>query len=110
MEIKDAATALSALGQETRLAVLQALVRAGPVGRTPSDLKHDLSVPAPTLSFHLKDLAAARLIRSERRGRNIFYAADYGGLRALIDFLMTECCQGDPRLVGPYVVRTGRDA
>lgn len=104
MELTNAVAAFSALSQETRLAILQALVRAGPAGQTPSDLALRLSVPAPTLSFHLKDLAAAGLIQPKRSGRNVYYAANYGGLRDLIEFLMKDCCQGDPRLCGPYVV------
>lgn len=64
-----------------------------------------LGVPAATMSFHLKELVSVGLILSRREGRSIVYAADYGGLRALVDFLMTDCCQGDPRLCGPYVIR-----
>jgi DNA-binding transcriptional ArsR family regulator len=105
MEMSDAATALDALAQETRLGVVRALVGAGPGGRTASDIAGLLSVSPPTLSFHLKSLAAAGLIRARRQGRHVYYAADYGGIRAVIEFLLLDCCQGDPRLSGPYVIR-----
>lgn len=105
MESIDASRAFSALGQETRLEVLRALVRKGTGGIAAGDLADALGAPAPTMSFHLKELAAAGLILSRREGRSIVYAADYGGIRALVDFLMTDCCRGDPRLCGPYVIR-----
>ena len=106
MEIKNASDALAALAQETRLAVFQSLIAAGSGGVTPGDLGRALNVSPSTLSFHLKDLAQVGLIRSHRRGRSILYAADYGGIRRLIEFLLSDCCRGDPRLCGPYVVHT----
>lgn len=105
MEINSAIRAFSAVAQETRLEVLRALVKKGPAGISAGHLAEAVGAPAPTMSFHLKELAAAGLILSRREGRSIVYAADYGGLRALVDFLMTDCCQGDPRLCGPYVIR-----
>jgi DNA-binding transcriptional ArsR family regulator len=106
MELFAALTCFSALAQETRLAVVRALVRRGPSGLAAGDLADAVGAAPPTLSFHLKELAAAGLIKARRDGRNIIYAADYGGIRGLVDFLMSECCQGDPRLCGPYVVNT----
>ena len=38
-------------------------------GATPGDLKHALAMPAPTLSFHLKKLKGAGLLREEAAGR-----------------------------------------
>lgn len=105
MELSAAASALSALAQETRLGVVQALVRAGPSGIPAQDVARLLSVPPSTLSFHLKELAAAGLIQARRSGRQVFFAVDYGALRDVIGFLLIDCCQGDPRLSGPFVVR-----
>ena len=59
-----------------------------------------LSVPPPTLSFHLKELERAGLIQATRQQRQIIYATDYAGMRALIDFIMRDCCQGHPELCG----------
>ena len=105
MEIKDACTGFGALAQESRLAVLKQLVVAGPNGKAAGDLADKLGVPAPTMSFHLKELARAGLIQSRKQGRKVIYAADYGGLRDLIDFLLADCCGGDQRLCGPYVIK-----
>jgi DNA-binding transcriptional ArsR family regulator len=104
MEFNSALSAFSALSQETRLEALRRLVRKGPSGLSAGDLATALDVPAPTLSFHLKELAGAGLVASRKEGRSVIYAADYGGIRGLVDFLMADCCQGDPRLCGPYII------
>ena len=105
MEINDASQSFSALAQPSRLAVLKELVKAGPTGLAAGVIAGELGVPAPTMSFHLKELTRAGLVQSRREGRSVFYAADYGGLRDLIDFLLADCCQGDRRLCGPYVIK-----
>ncbi len=105
MEIETASEIFSALAQSSRLAVLRELVKAGPGGVRAGVLAERLAVPAPTMSFHLKELTHAGLVQSRREGRSIIYAADYGGLRDVIDFLLADCCQGDQRLCGPYVIK-----
>ena len=105
MELENASQLFSALGQPSRLAVVKALVKAGPAGLRAGTLADQLAVPAPTMSFHLKELNRAGLVQPRREGRSVFYAADYGGLRDLIDFLLADCCQGDRRLCGPYVIK-----
>jgi DNA-binding transcriptional ArsR family regulator len=104
MKFEAAIEAFSALAQETRLGVLRALIKSGPQGAAAGALAAEFAASPPVMSFHLKALAQAGLVTARKRGRSIHYAADYGGLRALVDFLMAECCQGDPRLCGPYVV------
>jgi DNA-binding transcriptional ArsR family regulator len=105
METKEALSAFGALSQEIRLDVLRKLVKAGPNGIAAGDLADATGVAAPTMSFHLKELANSGLVSSRKEGRHVFYAADYGGLRRLVDFLMADCCQGDPRLCGPYIMK-----
>lgn len=105
MELETASQSFSALAQASRLAVLKDLVKAGPAGLAAGTIADRLGVPAPTMSFHLKELARAGLVQSRRDGRSVIYAADYGGLRDLIDFLLADCCQGDRRLCGPYVIK-----
>ncbi len=105
MEVEIASQTFAALAQTSRLAVLKELVKAGPGGLRAGVLAERLAVPAPTMSFHLKELSRAGLVQSRRDGRSVIYAADYGGLRDLIDFLLADCCQGDQRLCGPYVIK-----
>src|SRR5580658_3786606 len=98
MEEKQALSCLADLAQETRLAVFRLLVQQGPEGMAAGEIASRLSVPSPTLSFHLKELERAGLIQATRRQRQIIYATDYAGMRAMIDFIMRDCCQGHPEL------------
>ena len=107
MILKNAVEALSALAQDTRLAVFRLLVREsgeggvdgmGIAGNLDGDGKGlsagviaaRLKVPPATLSFHLTKLEHAGLIKSQRRSLNIFYRADHAGIRALLGFLTDE--------------------
>lgn len=94
MEIDDAIAALSALAQETRLAIYRHLVEAGPDGRRAGLIAAALELPNPTLSFHLAQLRQAGLVTARREGRQIIYAADYTCMNGLIEFLTANCCQG----------------
>jgi DNA-binding transcriptional ArsR family regulator len=98
MEPNEALLALSALAQETRLEIFRRLVRAGPKGETAGLIAAALGTPGPTLSFHLKELERAGLIRQRRESRNIIYAARYEGMRELLGFLMKDCCGGKPEI------------
>jgi DNA-binding transcriptional ArsR family regulator len=100
VESKQALTCLSALAHETRLAVFRLLAQQGPCGMPAGEIAAHLSVPPPTLSFHLKELERAGLIQAERQHRQILYATNYAGMRGLIDFMMRDCCQGHPDLCG----------
>ena len=105
METKTAVTTFSALSQEARLKTLKTLIQAGPSGMAAGAIAQTLQTPAPTMSFHLKELERAGLILSRKEGRSVIYAADYGGVRNLIDYLLADCCGGDRRLCGPYVIK-----
>lgn len=104
METKTVVSALAALAQETRLAIYRLLVQAGPAGMPAGLIATKLDVPGPTLSFHLKELAHAGLVTSESQGRFLYYRADYGAMKALVDFLTENCCAGS-QCVDDTVVR-----
>lgn len=74
------------------------LVVAGPAGLTPGHIAEQLDVPAATLSFHLKELANAKLITQERDGRNLIYRTSIDQVNDLLGFLTENCCQGEPCL------------
>ena len=76
MEIQNAVSALASLAQETRLEVFRLLVRAGSGGLPAGEIAEELSVPSATLSFHLKELKNAGLLRCEREGRSLIYSSD----------------------------------
>jgi DNA-binding transcriptional ArsR family regulator len=98
MKQKDAIAALAALSQDTRLAVFRFLVVAGPGGAAAGEIAQALEVPAPTLSFHLKELEQAHLVSSQRVSRSIIYSANYDRMRGLLAFLMDDCCRGRPEI------------
>lgn len=101
MELKDATRALSALGHATRLAIFRLLVEAGPEGMMAGEVADRLDLPGATLSFHLKELSGAGLIRGEPRGRHICYRAEFEAMEGLIAFLTHNCCGGDQSQCAP---------
>lgn len=103
MDGSDAMSALSALGQDTRLEVFRLLVRAGQEGVPAGEIATRLGTVQNTMSAHLKVLAQAGLIRPERDGRTIRYVADMTGFRDLLAFLMEDCCNGSPELCRPVI-------
>jgi DNA-binding transcriptional ArsR family regulator len=102
MEVESAVSALGALAQDTRLTVFRLLVKAGPPGLPAGEIAGRIGVPPATLSFHLKELVRAGLVSARRESRQIFYAADFAGMRGLLGFLSEDCCQGRPEICAPF--------
>jgi ArsR family transcriptional regulator, arsenate/arsenite/antimonite-responsive transcriptional repressor len=92
MKSPDVVKALGALAQESRLAVFRLLVKRGPEGFTPGVLAEKLSIPAPTLSFHLKELQNAGLVAMRRESRFLHYSARFDRMKDLVGFLTDQCC------------------
>jgi len=105
MKSTEATLALGALAQETRLAIFRLLVQEGPGGLPAGGIGERLGIAAPTLSFHLAQLVRAGLALSRRQGRSISYAANYGGMNALLAYLTEDCCQGRPEICGDIAPR-----
>ncbi len=95
--------AFAALAQETRLEAFRLLVRSGAEGMAAGDIARALDVPHNTLSSHLTVLAHAGLIGSRRVGRSIIYSIDFEGTRALLAYLMEDCCGGRPEVCAPVL-------
>ena len=89
---------LAALAQSTRLNVFRELVKTfdsspGKGGLAAGELASRLDLAAPTLSFHIKELANADLVSSEKMGRSIIYSANLDSIRGLVNFLLEDCCR-----------------
>ncbi|MGH8129645.1 MAG: ArsR/SmtB family transcription factor [Steroidobacteraceae bacterium] len=89
-----AVTSLAALAQESRLEAFRQLVQAGPAGLAAGELAERLGISPPALSFHLRGLAQAGLVRSRQDGRFVYYSAAYEAMQSLVDFLTENCCAG----------------
>lgn len=96
METKHVLSAMSALAQESRLAVFRLLVQAGPAGMSPGKIGEQLGIPASSLSFHLKELAHADLVTPRQDGRFVIYVANFDTMNGLVGFLTENCCGGNP--------------
>jgi ArsR family transcriptional regulator len=86
--------ALSALAHESRLAIFRTLVVAGPDGMPAGEIAQQLSLAPSSLSFHLKDLSHADLVKARQEGRYIYYSANFNAMNGLVGFLTANCCAG----------------
>lgn len=96
MESHAAVAALAALAHDSRLAVFRLLVEAGPAGLSAGRIANRLGIPPSSLSFHLKELSHAQLVRAEQQGRFLIYSASFESMNALVAFLTENCCGGTP--------------
>ena len=96
MAAPQALAALAALGQPTRLEIFRLLMRAEPAGLPAGSIADAIGCPHNTLSSHLSILARSGLVRGTRQGRSIVYRAGIDGIRSLVGFLVTDCCDGRP--------------
>lgn len=102
----DAAHCLSALGNETRIRLFRALVRAGRSGLTVGELQRRLRVPASTLAHHIAALVRADLVLQQRQGREVVCRAGFDAVASLVGYLTDACCADE----GGADVAGGRQA
>lgn len=98
MDEAQALQSLSALAHAHRLAMVRALVAAGPEGLTACSLAQTCAISPSAASFHLAALETAGLIAGSRLGRHIYYRASTQSIGALLDYLMNDCCGADPTI------------
>ena len=99
MENTNAVTLLTALAQESRLAIFRLLVQQGPDGLPAGQIAERLGVGPTSLSFHIKELHHAGLVLARQQGRFIFYSANYATMNGLLGFLTENCCRGEACVV-----------
>lgn len=85
---------LGALGHPMRLQIVRFVVKAGSEGASAGAIQSALDLPASTLSFHLKRLTHAGLLKARQASTFLYYSADYTALRELTDYLWEDCCKG----------------
>jgi ArsR family transcriptional regulator, arsenate/arsenite/antimonite-responsive transcriptional repressor len=101
MESQLAIKRLSALAQDSRLAVFRLLVKAGPEGVAAGEIARRLDITPNTLSAQLNVLSNAGLVTSRRDGRSIIYTADFDSMSQLLVYLTEDCCQGRAEVCAP---------
>ncbi len=95
--------ALSALAQPTRLAAFRLVVEQEPSGLPAGEIARQLDVPQNTMSTHLAQLTRAGLLTSDKQGRTIIYRAQIDHMRAVMSYLVNDCCGGRPELCAPLI-------
>lgn len=81
-EAGSTATLFKALADPGRVRIVNMLAGSeGPV--CVCDFTPELGLSQPTVSFHLKKLVQAGLLRREQRGTYAYYSVDLGALRRL---------------------------
>ncbi len=94
---------LAALGQATRLEAFRLLVSQEPDGLPAGELARLVGVPQNTLSAHLNVLTHAKLVRRQRRSREIIYRVNLEHFREVALFLLKDCCGGRPEVCGALI-------
>lgn len=103
MDDKTIIDALSALAQPTRLAAFRLVVAHEPEGLPAGEIAKKLDVPQNTMSTHLAQLTRANLLSAEKQGRTIIYRAEIDQMRAVMGYLVNDCCGGRPELCTPLI-------
>jgi ArsR family transcriptional regulator len=103
MDDHSSLLALSALAQPTRLEAFRLLMRHEPDGLLAGEIARRLGVPHNTMSTHLAILSRAGLISCLRSSRTMTYRAELPAIRALVVYLLRDCCGGKPELCAPLV-------
>ncbi len=80
-----------ALGHDSRLSIYNLLMTKGEEGMPAGEIGKKLEIPGATLSFHLTNLADAKLIGSRKEGRTIYYFVKYKRVKKLIKYLSDNC-------------------
>lgn len=100
MKTNPVVAGLAALAHDTRFAVIRLLLRQPESGLSAGQIAATLGVPPGSLSFHLKMLAEAGLLKGQPRGNFIYYVPDVQALDRLLADLR-EACSLNPAMSAP---------
>jgi len=103
MEIEHATAILSALAQPTRLTIFRLLIKAGAAGVPVGEIAKMVEAPQNTVSTHLATLSHAGLVVGMRQGRIVRYRVNLDATRELLEYLMKDCCAGNPQICLPLI-------
>ncbi len=92
MNTAQTIAALGALAHEHRLRIYRLLVERGPDGLAAGAISERIGLVPSSLTFHVQALQRAGLITQRRVSRQLFYAADFAAMNALVGYLTENCC------------------
>jgi len=92
MKTRQVIEALGALAHEHRLAIYRLLVERGPEGLPAGAIAEKIGLVPSSLTFHVQALQRSGLISQRRVSRQVFYAADFDEMTALVGYLTENCC------------------
>jgi len=92
----EAARCLAELGHPNRLQAFRLLIQAGEKGLPVGEIQRRLAIPKSTLAHHLAQLVATGLVTQTREGRVQRCRVEPQRARALLRFLVADCCDGLP--------------
>ncbi len=78
------------LGDASRLRIVVSCLRA-PLAV--SDIADRLGLSVSLVSHHLRLLKGARLVRAERRGKQVFYGADDDHVRRMVEDMISHVAE-----------------
>ena len=98
MQRDNIAIQLGALGNTTRLAIYEQLVRVGINGLKVGEIKEIINTPSSTLSHHLARLINSGLVTQERIGRSLVCRAETETMDSMVMYLANNCCGDDSEI------------
>lgn len=101
MNASETVAALGALAHEHRLAIYRLLVERGPGGLSAGEIADYIGLVPSSLTFHVQALKRSGLVTQRRVSRQVFYAADFAVMNALIAYLTRNCCGEGAELCAP---------
>lgn len=98
--------ALSALSHEIRLRIVRHLVKKGADGDSAGAIGEAVGAAPSKITFHVSALERAGVVTSERVSRQIVYRLDFEQLGYMLNYLLHDCCDGNPVVLACCGVNT----
>ena len=99
MKESQVIAAMGALAHQARLRVIRMLVASGDEGMTAGAIAEAIKAAPSKVSFHLSALEQAGLVKTQRVSRHIVYRANHKKIGQIMNYLLTDCCGGDRRIL-----------
>ena len=96
-QMSELADTFGLLSDSTRLSIVLACIDQE---RSAGDIAERLGVSASLVSHHLRLLRGARMLKSERRGKQIFYAMDDACVRDVLKIMIDHLFVHDHSPIG----------